>query len=411
MHNFSRGNISASAVITAAALAFYLAIQWQLGFPGNIHQNLFSTSDSREYLEYSYWIGRTSGYCNPLRTFFYPFLVYLGRSIAGDTGLYVMQLLMWLAACNLVFLTTRRITANVAASFTAFVLAATNVSLINLTTFGLTEVTTFFLISLLLFLLSKAITQPGNPNPALWVLFVLGLLSVTKPLYVLLFYFSIVLFMFIYRKKFSRKIIILLVLCSAPVLVQKVISINATNTTRLTSVASLNLKQYLYPKVKYHVSQGTLRGYDERDTSEYRKDIGLASSLDKKDILIYLAEHPVSSTIVFMDDIRDNLDAPHPYIDSSRNHSLFKWAENINNKFFFVHILAFIAFLFFLVKRLRSADATDRYVLVSGTIVFYIFVTSGISYWAGDRLVAPAVAAWSSCYAVMFLGLLKKQSR
>lgn len=395
-------------LLNAAAISFYFIIQYHLGFPDTISQNMFSTDDSQEYRDYTQWLSGNSDYCNPWRTYLYPLLILGARSLMDETGIWLMQFLFWSAACNLVFLAVMRTTGNRIASSIVFIICASNISLINLTTHALTEVTVSFFLALTIFFFARAFTGKQSARSFMPALFSLSALAVIKPQYMVLWYPAALIFIFVFRRRLLKpKIALLTIACMIPVLVQK--TINKVEHGRLSSTAigDSNLRLYYYRKVKHVVDHGSIESFEAQSEEQHRQEKQHAMAVSKKEIYSFLADHPGASIRVFFDNLKDNMGARHPYIDHDTHPTLLKWTENTNNKFYYLNLAGFLGWLVFLVMRIRSDNAADRLTIASGALAYFALFTTGLAFWAGDRLIAPAIIAWSSCYALMIVQLMK----
>jgi 4-amino-4-deoxy-L-arabinose transferase-like glycosyltransferase len=407
-NSFSLSYTRLLLLLNIAAIAFFFIIQYQLGFPGNIHENMFFTGDSQEYRDYTNWLTGESDYCNPVRTYFYPLLILISRSLMGETGIWLMQFLFWIIACNLVFLAVRRTTGNRTAAAIVFVLCASNVSVINLTTHGLTEVTVFFFLALIIYFLSRAFTAEQSVTRYMPALLALSMIAVVKPQYMMLWYPSLLLIVIAFRKDLLKaKIIALLIACMLPVLVQ--VTINKVKHGRYTSTAigSSNLRLYYYRKVKHVADHGSIESFDAQNEEQHRQEQEESKTKSEKEIYSFLARHPFTSLEVFIDNLRNNMASGHPYIYDNTHPKLSKWTQNINNKFYYLNLYGFLVWLVFCIAKLRSRAAGSRMVIASGILAYYALFTTGLVFWAGDRLIAPAITAWSCCHAIMIVELVR----
>ncbi|HNW99163.1 MAG TPA: hypothetical protein PKK00_12205 [Bacteroidales bacterium] len=397
-------------VLNISAVIFYFIIISKLGGREFIKNSLFNTVDSNDYLLYSKWITGEGDYCSPYRTFFYPLIMMMSMKTAGLVGLWAMQFFFWLAACNLIFFTIFNITKNIIPSVIAYTLVVLNISLIVYTANGLTEITVFFLLSLFLFILLKVLRKPNNINMIFALLFVLSLLVVTKPVYQIVWYITVLMILFFIRKDILKKpvIILLIILACSPILIQKIIIKKTYNTFSTTKIADYNLRNYFFRKVKYYDENHTLKNFDLLPDSVHTRTTAEAQHYTKSGIINFIIYHPFSSMSAFWDNIKDNHRMGNPLINKRNNPKLYKWTQNINDKFFYIHLLALIVWSTFLIIKIKQRNNLHyQFVFFCGLLSFYTLYYVGITFWAGDRLIAPAIAAWSVLYIILFLNVFK----
>jgi hypothetical protein len=396
-------------LLNVFALLFYFLILRQLHPVSSIPVSLFQTGDSREYLEYSQWLSGNHDYCSPVRTFFYPLLILITTTAFGNYGLWIVQLLFWLASCNLAFFTISRITNNRMLSTIGFFLCCTMVSPIGYTANALTETTVFFLLSLFIFTLAKNISMINNIHIQLQLLFIISLLAATKPVYQILWYISAAAFLFLsFRELKKYKIILLLLLSVSPVIAQKSISLATYNTLSSTGIADSNLKLYLYRKAQHLHVYGTIDNFDVLADSIHSAELKAAGKLSEKEAIVFLLKHPKETFLAFVDDLQNNIGTAYPLSNTPENKELIKWTQNINNKIMYLHLAAFILWLIFIFKNIHHLkNEQSLFILLSGLLLYYILFSSGLVFWSGDRLVAPATSLWICCYLVFGFTLSK----
>lgn len=369
-----------------------------------MYNSLYSTGDSLEYLEYSQWLNGETSYCNPVRTFFYPLLILISTKLFGYYGLWILQFLLWLFGCILIYITVKKITNEILAVI-SFLIAVINISLICYTAFALTEVTAFFLLAFLSYLISNS---KGSPFSISFIL-VLSILVTVKPFFLSILYFITIAFLIINFKNIYRRpiLILMLILSLSPIIIQKSINKIEFGTVLFnTHVADINLKQYFYRKTKYYVensfSSDFKNDFNNLSANEVLISKNAAMQLEKQEIIKYLIKHKKYSIMVYWDNLKENLKSGNPYLDS--NLKLKKLSNNINSNFIFrIHLIMLFLWLYFIIVKIKLVKTFGfRFVLWNGIFAFFILYSSGISFWAGDRLV---VSATSVC-CILYSGLI-----
>jgi hypothetical protein len=81
-----------------------------------------------------------------------------------------------------------------------------------------------------------------------------------------------------------------------------------------------------------------------------------------------------------------------------------------NTVYFYVHLTFILPFLYILYLMLWKKQWEHYFVLLvfSGVLVYYIFLTSPVSFGEGDRLVITAMPVWIFLYALVINYFLKK---
>jgi len=408
IYNFLRRS-TIIVILSFGAGIFYFIIIQQLGSAEFIRDSLFFSGDAQEYKAYANWISGGDTFI-PYRTFFYPLLIFISEMFLGFYGIWILQFGFWLAGSILVFQTTMRLTGKKILAGLSFVIVVSNISLIVYTAHALTEVTTFFFLTLFINLVTGS--EKDKLFNLLGLIFILSVLATVKPLFQFIWYIGIILILiFQFKSILLRPILILLLLISAsPVIVQKSINKIMNGSYSSSEIADNTIRHYLYKKVKFSVdsdkSQDKTRNFD--DLSETDQDsLNHAVSHDgKMRIFTYLISHPITTFSVYCDNIHQNLSSGNPYIDRKKNYSLAKWTENVNNNFiFYIHLIMTLFWIYYVLSNYRKSEPLWNFILISGLLTFYILYSSGISFWAGNRLIIPAIAIWSVLYPLIIYSI------
>jgi hypothetical protein len=240
-----------------------------------------------------------------------------------------------------------------------------------------------------------------SPNTLLKILFLVSLLAATKPVYQVTWYIAVISFLFFSFRELKRPVTILLFLLSMmPVFVQKAIGMATHDTLSSTQIADSNLKKYLYRKTKHYVDNRTISDFNT-DGPFHAIELKATENISTQEAMMFLVKHPKETILTFIANLNDNVGAGYPYIDSSKHITIAKWAGFLNKVLMYLHIPIFLTWLFFLWRNRKKNDAQTAFILLSGVLLYYIYLTSGLVFWAGDRLIAPALSAWVCCYLVM----------
>lgn len=400
------------AALNALAIAFYFWLLHSVGQLAHHDTLLYSTTDAGEYRDYSTWIGGTGGYCNPNRTYFYPLLLLISHSIGGMTGIWIMQFLSWLLACNLCFLAVLHMGSGRIAATVAFLLVATNISSVCITMQALTETTVLLLLALLTYLFSSHLQRFKTTAFGFKIILLLSVLFAVKPFYQLPMLAAIVLFLiYHFRALLKRPVLfLLLLLCCSPALVQYTVSKITYDTFNSDKIADINLRYYFLNKTNYLVEHPgqDLDRFNYLGDSTYSARKKQLDTYSKTAIWSYIGAHLPQAWVVFRDDLRLNITSGYPYIDAVAHDKLYQWSWRTNKFFYNLHHLAFFALLlFFLLAIRRKKTPLDFWLFTLATISFLVLLVTGITFWAGDRLIIPAIGIWSVLYVVFTTHLLK----
>jgi hypothetical protein len=401
-------------ILCVAAAVFYFVILHQLGSIDFIRKSLYYTGDSQEYRDYAKWLSGKSDYCNPFRPFFYPLIILISTLTMGFLGIWYVHIVFWLSACILVYLATYRITGKKILAAISFVLIASNISVIGYTAHALTETTVLFFLSILIYLLTGI--QKNRMN-LVYIILVLSLMVAVKPGYQPIWYLAILSILILKFKMIIKhpRIILWFLLVCAPVFIQKTINKFKHNTFTTTQIADFNLKEYFYRKVKFYVDNDTVdysnmdHKFDMVTDSSHAEFTKQTNLIPKSQIMRYLASHLPVSWYIFRTNLEGNICSGNICIDDKNNHELRRWTERLNReRIYKLHKYMFWLLLFYLIISIKKRTTAEYlFILFSGALSFYIIISSGITFWAGDRLIAPAITAWASLYPVIIYFLYR----
>lgn len=377
-----------------------------------LEATLFSTSDSQEYQGYAAWMFGNSDYCNPNRSYLYPFLIGLAGMFSKVSGIWFMQFLMWLGGCILVYAAALRISAGKTVSIIALIISASSFSLMVYTHHALTEVAAFFTLASLIFCLSGDLR---NPKQIIWSVFICGALAAIKPQFQPLWYLHAVAAVLFLRKEIFRKPLLILAAAAsfAPVLIQFAINKAEHNSFSNSAIASYNLRNSVYKKVLFYSEGNSFsaeRNFDQLPDSVHdaiNKAVLLPADSEIKS---YLLDHKSIFLKVWGENVLENLQSGNPYISDETHHSLNKWVSNFNHNILFgLHCLCLLLWIWFLLANFKKRDAIYFFIFLAGAIFYYAVATCGTVYWAGDRLLVSSVAVWAVVYPLLISRIVRKK--
>lgn len=249
-----------------------------------------------------------------------------------------------------------------------------------------------------------------------FILFVISTLASIKPLFQIIWYAAILIILISQLRKIIHKplIILFLLLASTPVITQTVINKMMYNTYRNTSIAALNLRDYFYRKTQFYIENNTIP-YAQIDNQYFLYPGALPDSVVKKqkyeisllsnsEIIKELLTHWKYSLVVYQNNLVDyNLKAANQSIPINADNLKYRmWTKIYNTSLYYIHIIMLCIWIYYLFSNFKRRTSLEYlYVLLCGLLSNYILYTSGITFWAGDRVIVSAIGIWGSLYVVL----------
>lgn len=176
-------------IVSLLLISFYFSIILSFGYFHKLNDIMFWSPDSQTYRAVGNWLcglDKTNTTLDALliRPFFYPLFLNLSRSFGGVYGVWFFQFLMWVSGGLLIYYVVKNNTGSAILALGSSLIYGSNLTLILITLHALTETMTTFLLAILVFLISDVRQHQKVYWPL--VIFVTALLTVTKPVYVLL---------------------------------------------------------------------------------------------------------------------------------------------------------------------------------------------------------------------------------
>jgi hypothetical protein len=372
--------------LNVCALAFYFAIAVGFSYLRHVPDLMFSTPDAQGYKAVADWIAGKAAEppaALTVRPFLYPLiLAAIGRCFSGATECYAIwftHLVFWLLAINLTAVSVWRITGRALFPILTFVILAANVSSVAITFHALTESTVFLFLALWIYTYS-AHQQPNLGEARLFILTVLlSLLTVVKPAYEM--YLATFVLWILLRHVWSFKRTLWLLTALSPVAVQLLIMHAYAGTIGLSRISDVTLNFYYVSAVYADVNRTSIEAA-QMAVREY----GAAQ------VVQFLYQHlVVAATVYLRAVVYGNMLQGSNLVTHA---GLHRFTELTNAAYSYCHALAAPVTLYVL--------ARNRSVLTKvGLMYAFAWMTiggSGISFWQGDRLVAPSLPLWVTSY-------------
>jgi len=384
--------------VVLIAFYFLFAAVW---LNTSIDSLLFSTTDSKEYLLVSKEFFKFSeiGF-SATRPFLYPLIILLSSSIYGFKALWFIQFIFWLASLNFIYLSVFKTTQKVNLSLFAVFIMALNFSLIALTYHALTEVTTVFLVSGMIYFITHNVEKYNSLFFLRGILLFFALLSSVKPLFAIPSYIFICFYIF-YLLKFSRKKFIdlaFMVLVISPLIIQLTLMKIKYDKVIVSEISSLTLKRYL-------IAQGLEAQYNRHNNvkKDWAYFVNKGEHLTNKEMYDELISNYTLYNHLLINNIKDNLNGYPTFLlfpEKISNVFFGSLMQTMNKATRNIHVFFIIPVLFMILLSFRNKKYLDLSILIGFTaLLYYIIFTSGISFWAGDRLLIITLPLWIFLYS------------
>jgi len=358
-------------------------------------QIMYSTPDSQSYLAVANWLshGNSTG-STEIRPILYP-LVILGSSLIGNIyGLWLVQLIFWLLTVNISFLSIYKLTTNYIYSYAGVAIILSNLSLIALTTHALTEIMTIFLLSILVFTCINNIKNFSEPKFLTKCVAIMILLTLTKPVFLIpLMILIVLIFPVFYLRKFlnNPRQFLVLALIFLPLVSQFSIMKIKHNRINVSMIGPLTFRRYFFAK-----------GIEIIENVDRPESIRIAQSFPSNEIINYIIRNKTTYINEYLDNLEGNIKSRPTYLKYPEQRSpeiFYDVMTYINKSYFYIHALMQLLAIYSLFILYRGKEYNKIImVLIFFFLVDFYILSTGISFWQGDRLVLPTIAIWPVFY-------------
>lgn len=367
---------------------------------------MFSTVDS-----VTYWLSgnefykfNVAGY-SEIRPFLYPLIIVVVHNIFGTYGLWIMQMLFWFLAINLIFVSLKKITASRIVSFTGCFIIALNMSYYVLTFIALTEVTINFLIAILIYFTASNINRLNSLRFYHGCLFLFVTLAVIKPIFylptLLMLFFILPIF---YFKKYKGNLlgVFKLLLIITPLLFQ-------------LTLMKVKYGSFTFSKIGPNtLSWGMLsQGVQQNNNISLDAARAIAQNFSYSQRVSYLLDNKLLYTQIYFQNLRENIKALPCFILYPNNFTqpvIVNYMIIVNTVYYYLHLIFIFPLLFCIYmaykRKKRYGNGHLILFITTAALIYYIFLTSPVSFGEGDRLVLTALPAWVFLYSIVFASIL-----
>jgi len=301
--------------------------------------------------------------------------------------LWFIQFLFWLGSLNFILMSIRHLTYQKLHLVLSFIIFVSSISIIVLTFRAITESMGIFLISLWVYLFIKFKLDNISHTQIFLLTFILSLLTILKPIFQI--QLAIYLIYIAYHHYRKPKTIAIVIIAISPVLLQLLFMAEFHGVLSLSKIGDITFKRYLAAKV-YAISQ-----YNSVQNQYIYEARNWTHDKSYFDILKFFIQHPRPTAIAFSQNvITENLLAASQYAGS-----LNGITQTLNTIYFCLHFLFFPTTLYVIFH-----SPQDTKLKISYLYLWFIFIvlSSGISFWVGDRLWIPTLPLWLIVYVWVY---------
>ena len=357
-------------------ISLYLTVLIGAGFTDIWRDFLIQSPDSPTYSEMGLWLLGMGGTPSSFRPFFYPLILGI-MSRFGSVAVICFQGLLWIGAVNCLSYANFLLGGKRLYLLTGFSVAI-NPSLIVYSFQVLSETLAFFLLSAwyVTYALSCVTTHKQGWNVAAITL--MSAAAVTRPVFLPLVFMLLIATLFSprLRPRSLRAGVALCLLSLSPVIIQLVIFHHAFGVIGFSEIGTVTFRLYYLPA--YWVRLFPSFSFEQARSA--------VSGLSNLEILALIFQHPTTAAHIYLELIVfQNILAPIGTI-VAESHPVLISLSALINRLYAMCLLA-LPFLILLVRIRRL----ENYLFQPFIVSFFLIGCSGISFWQGDRLVAPGM--------------------
>ena len=367
---------------------------------------LHAYPDSATYNAVCDWIyGQGSATAQTMeRTFLYPLLLGV-KFVAGNFGIWLLQCILLLFAINILALTIHKLSTLRLVVQAAFLVVALYPTFFFMTFRIMTEILTVFLLCIWLYCSVSALKKNKLTDSSTFILiFIAGLLSVTRPVFLPFFIF---LGFTMLVSKLSLRRFLLIILAGLPLVCQVGINVHLHNQIVFSKKGVSSINAYFFPQLLAHVRYNENHpgeGGFPRLTHAQRNSLNLEIlSWSAKKRLAFLFHHRPQAVKIFLFNIfQENMIQGFVVIP----HRFFYYSTKLFNILsLLLHFYMLPAMVFIFLGKIGS-PANRIWLLMHVFLLLLLILATGTVYWQGERYVFIMIPLWITIYAVAF-SLLK----
>lgn len=369
-------NVLCLLLVTVFALVSYDAINSDL---------VFYSTDAKGYKYVADWIfyGSETNH-TIIRPLFYPFI--LGILLKGGIWAVIFcQILMWITAVNLVYISAKRLFVKRWIPITLALLVALNFSLMALSFHALTEVISCLLMACLVNVVTKF--ELGSKKFICYSSLILSLATTVKPVFVpILFAFIFVYIVFRYRAILKEYVYILIILLSiTPTISQMAFMYQRHDVFKVSTIGERTIKHYFVARL-----------YSKIHKLEREESLRVINETSKNQDNDLIKNHPAEAMGVFFASMDESVRGKPQFtiMPSDEKNIFWHFMRVLNQVLGMLFYTGPIVFAIVLYKKFKNLDGGfAKYCLLYGVSVA-VALSCGFSFYQGDRLFVPFLVIW-----------------
>ncbi|MCI5140734.1 MAG: hypothetical protein D3909_03195 [Candidatus Electrothrix sp. ATG1] len=370
----------------------------------------FKTGDSTTYLGTGNWLLNKAKFSDvernvATRPFLYPLILASLESI-HPWAVIGFQFFLWVSQILLVYYAALLISRSRIASFILAFFCLSTLSPIGMTLHALTETVSSFLLTSYVVSIFYYVKKDRKNIFLFLGMLSLSLSSVVKPSYLYIFIFNAVLIIFIWRKR-SVVLIASILICLLPIFFQYKIMKEKFNLNKISVISTVTINDYFLSYFelkkrglvknkdsKYHI--GWIRDLRRDYFSNMVKQEGYVASVRKlnNELILNFKLYPYAVISTFFDLICENSVQSSHYLQSKKNNEalyavISLWQSRI---LLFINIFSLLLLLQEALWKKRSLLLKKDFFIISLSILsilFFHYISSGVSIGQGDRFLIP----------------------
>jgi hypothetical protein len=187
-------------------------------------------------------------------------------------------------------------------------------------------------------------------------------------------------------------------LSAAPIIIQVVLIYSIFGAARISFINTFTIDQYLLTRTDALLQEKSItqaRKENNRFNSimkdksyRYLSDY---SGFIKKELLRHIKEEPVTVLKAYIYSLTDNIFSGSDFVETNKGNPFIYFITFFQNCVFvftaFIVIIIILGFQLLLYFKTKGFSFLKKYILENFLVftIIYIILTSGISYWQGDR--------------------------
>lgn len=390
-------------ILILISSAFYFICWTYFGFELS-EEMMFSSTDSKGYLDVVNWIfGGNETIYTAKRPLLFPLIIGLPYQLFGVAGIWILHFCCWLLTISFTFSGLKKWTNNSTIAWIASSILILNISLIALTFQGITEIVSTALLSLFFYHIARGKKNESKTRFGNIAVLILVLLTLVKPLFYYPTLIGITILLIVNFKVYIKnfKSIIYPVIIVLPLLFQMTFMKVNHGTFAVSTIGKETFNNYFFAKTVRDIE-----GLDEEESQEFVHEL---SRQQQKD---YLMQNKGMFIKEFFQNIEFNIKGEPMYLTSDfapKSILGFEFMAAYNRTTFPLHILGLLLLIITsIVLYIRKEYSLMFQIVFIGGLSTYYIITSGISFWQGDRLVLPSIALWAPLYVFLIYFVVKK---